>query len=93
MSGGRGGGGGGGKGGGGEGHKDGWNEGCRTGFEEGHEMGKREEQKNVVLLYDRWKDTPKHFDKDGQVILERPLFSKGGRGKVHEFPLSLYTLA
>jgi hypothetical protein len=55
-------------------------------------MGKREEQKNMTLLYDRWKDMPKHFDKDGWVILERPLFSKGGRGKVCEFPLSLYTL-
>jgi flagellar biosynthesis/type III secretory pathway protein FliH len=76
----------------GEGREDRFYEGRRTRFKEGNEISKREERKNMVLLYDRWKDMLKHFDEDRQVILERPLFSKGGRGKVCKFPLSLYTL-
>jgi hypothetical protein len=60
-----------------KGREEGFHEGRRTGFEEGHQTGVREERgRQNTQLHDRWRDIPKHFDDDGRIVLERPMFGK-----------------
>jgi hypothetical protein len=60
-----------------KGREEGFYEGRRAGFEEGRQTGAKEERgRQNTQLYDRWRDTPKHFDDDGRVVLERPMFGK-----------------
>jgi len=63
------------------GREEGYSEGRKTGFEEGREMGMREERKNAAQLYDRWRDTPKHLDENGRIVLDRSPLARG-RGEV-----------